>query len=268
MGFFLLTFVLSWSCFGTLAVVAPNTPVGVAGNALLLLGTFAPSIVAVWLTYRAEGSAGVGTLLGRLLRWQVGARWYLFAVASFPAIKLAVALTYRALVGAWPRFGSESPAIILIAIIFSTPVQAGEEVGWRGYALPRMAARLGFGPASIILGAIWGLWHLPLFFVPGEDYGQPFFVFALGTTALSVAIAWLYANTKGSLLLTMLMHSAVNQTVGIVPDRLAEPGNPFSLRAPIPFYLNVGFLWIAAGYFLVRFGVPNRRSPLADHATS
>jgi hypothetical protein len=116
-----------------------------------------------------------------------------------------------------------------------------------------MASRLGFGPASTILGAIWGLWHLPLFFVPGEDYGQPFFVFAMGTTALSVAIGWLYANSKGSLLLTMLMHSAVNQTVGLVPDRLAEPGNPFSLRAPIPFYLTVGFLWIAAAYFLVRF---------------
>ncbi|HKE23831.1 MAG TPA: CPBP family intramembrane glutamic endopeptidase, partial [Bryobacteraceae bacterium] len=149
--------------------------------------------------------------------------------------------------------------IILIAIIFSTPVQAGEEVGWRGYALPRMAARLGFGPASIVLGAIWGLWHLPLFFVPGEDYGQPFFVFAMGTTALSVAIAWLYANTKGSLLLTMLMHSAVNQTVGVIPDTLAEPGNPFSLHARIPFYLTVGFLWIAAGYFLFRF----RRVPAA-----
>jgi hypothetical protein len=51
----------------------------------------------------------------------------------------------------------------------------------------------------------------------------------------------------------MLMHSAVNQTVGVVPDTLAQPGNPFSLRAPIPFYLTVGFLWIAAGYFLVRF---------------
>jgi CAAX protease family protein len=253
MAFFLLTFVLTWSCFGTLAILARGTSLGVTGYALLLLGTFAPSIVAVWLTYCAEGSAGVAALLGRIVRWQVGARWYLFAVVFFPAIKLAVALTHRVLAGAWPGFGNESPAIILTAIIFSTPVQAGEEVGWRGYALPRMAARLGFGPASILLGAIWGLWHLPLFFVPGEDYGQPFFVFAMGTTALSVAIAWLYANSKGSLLLTMLMHSAVNQTVGIVPDRLAEPANPFSLRAPIPFYLTVGFLWIAAGYFLVRF---------------
>jgi len=253
MGFFLLTFALSWTCFGALAVLARSGSMGVAGYALLLAGTFAPSIVAVWLTYRERGSTGVTALLERILRWQVGARWYLFAVALFPAVKLAVAITYCVLTGGWPRFGNESPAIILVAMAVSTPFQAGEEVGWRGYALPRMAGRLGFGLASVVLGAVWGLWHLPLFFVPGEDYGQPFFVFTMGTTALSVAIAWLYVNTKESLLLTMLMHSAVNQTVGIVPDTLAQPGNPFSLRAPIPFYLTVGFLWIAAAYFLVRF---------------
>src|SRR5271163_705190 len=131
MGFFLLTFVLTWSCFGTLAILARGTPLGVAGYALLLLGTFAPSIVAVWPTYRAEGSAGVTSLLGRILRWQVDARWYLFAVAFFPAIKLAVALTHRTLAGTWPGFGNQSPGIILVAIVFSTPVQAGEEVGWR-----------------------------------------------------------------------------------------------------------------------------------------
>ena len=106
MGFFLLTFALTWSCFSTLAILARSAPVGVAGYALRLLGTFAPSIVAVSLTYRAEGSAGVTALVGRILRWQVGARWYLFAVALFPAIKLAVALTHRALAGAWPRFGN------------------------------------------------------------------------------------------------------------------------------------------------------------------
>src|SRR5215472_4372024 len=100
MGFFLLTFALTWSCFSTLAILARSAPVGVAGYALLLLGTFAPSIVAVCLTYREEGRAGVTSLLSRILRWQVAARWYLFAVALFPAIKLAVALTYRALAGA------------------------------------------------------------------------------------------------------------------------------------------------------------------------
>jgi membrane protease YdiL (CAAX protease family) len=272
MAFFLLTFALTWTCFGTVAILTRHGSLSIAGHVLLLLGTFAPSIVAVWLTSRSEGRAGVAALLERTLWWRVEAQWYLFAVALFPTIKLAAALTHRALTGAWPRFGEESLLTILAAIIFSTPVQGGEEVGWRGYALPRMAARLGFGSASVLLGAIWGVWHLPLFFVRGDDFGQPFILFAMGTTALSVAMAWLYANTKGSLLLTMLMHSAVNQTVGIVPDTRSGPGNPFSLRAPTTFYLTVGFLWIAAFYFLYCFrGVPagiiEREHPIAPSNT-
>ena len=114
--------------------------------------------------------------------------------------------------------------------MISTPIQAGEEMGWRGYALPRLAARLGFASASLVVGLNRGVWHLPLFFVAGlGNYGQSFPVFVLGSTMLSVAIAWLSAHTNGSLLLAMLMHSAANQTTGIVPTRMANPGNPFAL---------------------------------------
>lgn len=252
-AFFLLTYAVSWTCFLSVAILTEGATVGVRGSALLLVGTFAPSLIALFLTHRNEGANGITTLLERIFYWRVGVRWYVFAIAFFPSIKLAVAVTHRILTGAWPRFGHESPVIIAIAIVVSTPVQAGEEIGWRGYALPRLAARLGYARASVLLGVLWGIWHLPLFFVVGEDYGQPFPLFALGTTALSVAIAWLYVNTNGSLFLTMLMHSAVNQTVGIVPDASTEPGNVFSLHARLTFYLSVGFLWLAAGYFLARF---------------
>jgi membrane protease YdiL (CAAX protease family) len=93
----------------------------------------------------------------------------------------------------------------------------------------RLAARLGLARASLLLGVIAGCRHLPLFFVPGlGQYGQSFPLFVLGAVGSSVAIAWLYASTNGSLLLAMLMHSAVNQTVGIVPTRLAQPANPLT----------------------------------------
>lgn len=70
--------------------------------------------------------------------------------------------------------------------------------------------------------------------------------------ALSVAITWLYAHTNGSLLLTMLMHSAVNQTVGIVPSANSNPGNPFVLSVSLVMWLTAAFLWVTALYFLVR----------------
>lgn len=256
--FFLLTYVLTWVCF--LSVVkmshapSPTAPAtAILRGLLLLLGTFAPALTALGVTARDEGRRGVGALLRRMFHCQVGWRWYLLAVAYMPAVKLSVALVYRLMTGAWPRFGTDSWSIIVLAIIISTPVQAGEEIGWRGYALPRLAGRFGFARASLLLGLIWACWHLPLFFLPGADkYGQSFPIWTLQVVALSVALTWLYAGTDGSLLLTMLMHSAVNQTVGIVPSANLNPGNPFTLSVSLVMWLTTMFLWITAGYFLLR----------------
>jgi membrane protease YdiL (CAAX protease family) len=268
--FFLLTYAVTWACFITVVRIshgqAPSSPaLALVSGFLLLLGTFAPSLVALWITARTEGRPGVSDLLRPVVQWQVGARWYLFAICYLPAIKLAVALVHRVMTGSWPRFGSESWYIIVLAIAISTPVQAGEEIGWRGYALPRLAGRLGFARASLLLGLIWSCWHLPIFFLPGADkYGQSFPVWTLQVVALSVAITWLYAHTNGSLLLTMLMHSAVNQTVGIVPSANVNPGNPFALSVSLVMWLTAAFLWGTALYFL--FGMPKVELARADLA--
>ena len=250
--FFSLTYAVTWACFfGAAAVSGVAGPSGLR-QPLLLLGTFAPALVALWLTARAGGSAGALALLRRLFAWRVGARWYVFAAGYMAAVKLAVAFVHRATTGAWPRFGQEAWIVILVAMAISTPVQAGEEIGWRGYALPGLAARFGFARASILLGLIWACWHLPLFFIPGVDnYGQSFLVFMLGVTPLSVAMAWLYGHAHGSLLLVMLMHSAVNQTSGIVPSAVAGATNPLALSASLVAWLTVAVLWVCAACFLV-----------------
>ena len=248
--FFVLTYALMWACFITVA--AAGIPVyAPLGGVLVLLGTFAPSLVALWLTARTEGEGGVRALLGGVLRWRVATRWYVFALAYIPAIKLTVALVHRLATGAWPRFGDEPWYAILAAISFSTPFQAGEEIGWRGYALPRLAARFGLGRASILLGLIWACWHLPQFFIPEADtYGQSFLVYVLQVTALSVAMAWLYARTNGSLLLVMLLHAAVNNAKDIVPSALLGATNTFGLSASPVAWLTVALLWMCAAYFL------------------
>ena len=248
--FFVLTYALTWACFIPVAVA--EIPIySPLGGVLLLLGTFAPSLVALWLTSRTEGDSGVRALLGGVLKWRVAARWYLFALAFIPAIKLTAALVHRVATGAWPRFGDDPWYLILGGIAVSTPFQAGEEIGWRGYALPRLAARFGLGRASILLGLIWASWHLPQFFIPEVDtYGQSFFVFVLQVTALSVAMAWLYARTEGSLLLVMLLHAAVNNAKDIVPSALLGATSIFGLSASFVAWLTVALLWICAGYFL------------------
>lgn len=250
--FFALTFAVTWSCFiaaGLLVPVAARWP-------LLIIGAFAPSAVAVLLTARQEGKAGLKSLLSRLGEWRVGLRWYAFALFYMAAIKIAVALLYRMGTGGWPTFGSGYGIGIvftaIVAAIFGGPL--GEEIGWRGYALPRLSDRLGKAWASVLLGLVWAAWHLPVFFIPGMDQsGQSLPVYVLQVTALSVAMAWLYWHTRGSLLLAVLMHTAINQSKDIVPSRVAGGvGNPWELSHSPVAWLTVLLLGLTAVYFLAR----------------
>ena len=114
---------------------------------------------------------------------------------------------------------------MLAALLVSTWVQAGEEVGWRGYLLPSLARRLGLGGATLVVGIIWAVWHLPLFFIPGSGSdGQSFPLYLAHVTALSVAMGWLYWKSAGSLLVVMVMHAAINNTGSLVPGVPAFAG--------------------------------------------
>jgi uncharacterized protein len=269
--FFLLTFGVAWICWTASFVVshrptsilhpvdlvraAATTPpiIALLAGALLLLGVFAPAFVALALTKRNEGRTASLALLSRIFKWDVGWRRYLFALAYIPIVKLSVAVVHRIVTSAWPRFG-ETPWYLMVgAIAVSTWAQAGEEIGWRGYALPRLSEYFGLAPASIILGIIWATWHLPLFFFPAADtLGQSFPLYLLQVTAVSVAMAWLYWRTGGSLLLVMLLHAAVNNTKDIVPSADLHATNPWALSHSLVAWLTVALLWIAAAYFLFR----------------
>jgi membrane protease YdiL (CAAX protease family) len=255
--FFTLTFLVSWVCWIAAAAIAgeaASRPSGFAAirGALVFIGVIAPALVALAFTAQAEGRAGTLALLRQLTRLPNGAQWYVFALGFYAVIKLTVALLHRLAIGAWPQFGQTPFFLILAAICISTPVQAGEEIGWRGYALPRLTRRLGLANASIVLGVIWACWHLPFFLIPGSDnFGQSFPVYLLAVTALSIAMAWFYWRTGESLFLTMLMHAAINNTAGIVVSP-ASVTNPFSLRTTLTAWLTAALLWLCAGYFLIR----------------
>lgn len=248
--FFLITFAVTWSCWG-LALAVPVPAHSPLRSVLVLAGVFSPGLSAILLTALTRGSAGTKALLQPVVLWQVAVRWYIFAVTYIVFIKLAVALIYRLMTGAWPRFGTEPLYIIPFAILLSTPFQSGEEIGWRGYALPRLAARFGLASASVLLGVVWALWHLPLFFVAEADtYHQPFFVYLVQVTAISVAIAWLWQRTGGSLLLTMLLHAAVNNSKDIVPSATPGGTRTFGLHASLPAWLTVALLCLCAACML------------------
>lgn len=269
LAYFLLTYALTW--LGWLAASAlwggpPSTGslAATLGWGVFLLGVFSPGLVALGLTAHADGGPAARALLQPILRWRVPARWYAFALGYLAAIKLAAALLHRLVAGAWPPFGTLPWLLLLPAIAFSTWVQAGEEVGWRGYALPRLSERLGLRGGSILLGVLWAGWHLPLFLLPGTDTtGQSFPVYTSQVTALSVALAWLWWRTGRSLLPVMLMHSAVNNTQGLVPSPASGATDPLSIHASSVAWLTTLLLWIGAGCFLSR--MPRREGGGARH---
>lgn len=253
--FVVLTFAFTWIAWlGSAAVVTPSSAwLFGLGGPVFLLGVFAPAFVALALTAYSEGSDGVARLLRRIGKWELSAGWYVFAIGYMAATKLLAALIHRFVMGAWPTFGDTSVPLMLGAILLSTWTQAGEEIGWRGYALPRLAMHLGLGGASVCLGVLWALWHLPLFFLPGSGSdGQSFPIYLLHVTALSVAMSWLYWKTEGSLLLVMLMHASVNNTTGIVPAAVPHAVNPMSFQGSLVAWATVGVSWVIAAPLLFR----------------
>ncbi len=111
----------------------------------------------------------------------------------------------------------------MVIFFIGGPVE--EEPGWRGFALPGLQQRFGPMVGSLLLGALWGLWHLPLFlFVAGYNGSKtgilgtlgPFFAFVAGTIALTIVMTWIFNRTGGSVFMTALLHASTNTASGAV----------------------------------------------------
>ena len=254
--YFLLTFLVSWTFFITVVILSNNNPETSSGlnilqQVLIFIGVIAPSLVALWLASRSGIPGQIQNLLGRITRWKVHLKWYLFAIGFLVVIKILVACLYKIITDSWPPFGQTAWYVMFVAILISTWVQAGEEIGWRGFALPLMTSKLGLGLSTILLGIIWACWHLPLFFIKTSSiYGQSFPLYIIQVIAVSVILGWLYWRTRESLLLVMIMHAAINNTKDIVPSAVPGSSNPFGISNSLVGWLTVMLLWVFAVYCL------------------
>ncbi len=160
---------------------------------------------------------------------RVGARWYAVAL-GLPAVLALAALGLHILPGA--RTSVDSGGLSMLNFVVFVLI-AGEELGWRGYALPKLLAERSVLAASLILGALWGAWHLPTFFVPGApQYGLPFSAFVLLTVAYSVVFTWVYLHTRGSVLIATLLHGAINFSQGFFLGGI-DPAREYWLLAAV-----------------------------------
>jgi uncharacterized protein len=250
--YFVLTLGLSWLLGGLAVLMARGAiPAALPPLALLTLGGIGPLPVALALVARESGWAGVRALLARTGRWRVGVGWYAVALLG-PA--LVVLTAYLLSVVLALATGDARPAAPPQSAWLSLPILGVvylalsyiEEIGWRGFAQPRLQRRLGALPASLVLGVIWGLWHLPQWFVPatGQADKWPFAVFFGYTMALSVAFGWLYNSTGGSVLLVILAHAATNLTPE--PWAAAWQALPSGARGPYPAIVIAAVVAVAA----------------------
>jgi membrane protease YdiL (CAAX protease family) len=208
--YFALTFAISWS--GAFLVVAPrllrHEPVpkidGILMFPVMLLG---PSLSGIFLTRIVDGKSGLRDLFSRMRLFQFPVQW-LMPLLIPPALILTVLLGLKTFVS--PSF---APNFFLMGLLFGVPAGLFEEIGWTGYAFPKMRRNLGALPASVLLGLLWSLWHLPVIDYLGTAtphgayWARYFLAFTAAMTAMRVLISWLYVNTK-SVMLAQLMHIA------------------------------------------------------------
>jgi membrane protease YdiL (CAAX protease family) len=202
-AYFVLVFGIEWLL---VLLLSPLVPPLIA----LLIGSWLPNAVGVFVTWVAGGRQGLRELFSRVVLWRIGLKWYAIALAV-PIIMAFLAIgLYKVLGNPAP---DPAPASQLWLVFLSAAFTGamGEELGWRGTALPRLQARWNALISSLILGVLWGLYHLPSFLLSGLPLqDMPLFPFMIAALGLTILVTWTFNRTGGSLIPVFLYHFAFN----------------------------------------------------------
>jgi CAAX protease family protein len=255
-AFVALTFAISWAIWSLMALAGLSiaSPLGAVLN---VIGIAGPSIAALILAV-VLGGGELRRLIDGFSASRISPRWAVVAVAlPLLMVAIAIAVSVAALGGSLPVLSAVVLGVLVVefvrVVFLGGPL--GEELGWRGFALPRLQLRHRAFEASLLLGLIWGLWHIPMYFVPGTGQFEtisngtsPAFAigaFVVWTMGLSVLFTWLFNETRGSLVVVILFHASVNLG-SFVPAVVGSTGAASMLYALIT--------WIVALAVAARYG--------------
>jgi membrane protease YdiL (CAAX protease family) len=253
--FFLLSFVFTWGYFWLIWA-----PLGLP-DSLIALGGFGPSVSAFLVLAITSGKPGVLRLLRSIVHWRVGVQWYLVALLGVPVLNLLAFLVVPGSLADFVAPDSRLPLLYLSEMAICLTIGIAplwEEIGWRGFAQPRIQRLHGPVVGSLILGVLWGLWHLPFFFGPLARTGPEATVisasialveFSIGLTGLSVVITWVLNNCRGSTLLAILLHAAFDSS-GLALVALFPSTRPYYL--PVHYQtLGIAIVFSVAAVVLI-----------------
>lgn len=230
-----------------------------------LIGAYGPSVAAVVVTALRGGRAEVSELFAKLRIWRVGLGNYAIALLIPPSLLILALLSYGLTGGQLGQLDLALDPITLILILL-TALPFGplaEELGWRGFVQPTLQQQFSPLMSGVIVGVIWALWHLPLFWVPGaalsfEDSGQltPMLVYIINTTALGVLFAILAVRTGGSVLLSILFHLSVNSSGRLIypllPDLSSQSISTIhALQVILTLSITMTCVWLSRKVLLV-----------------
>ena len=188
----------------------------------ILVAAYSASLAGVILTAIVSGKAGLREMFRRLLIWRAGIGWWVFGLFALGLMFIAGTLLYALFSGSPLALKLAQPVYMFVPLFimkFVLDAGLGEELGWRGFLLPRLQARHNALVSSIIVGMVWGLWHLPLFMLEGMsptyEFGQAYGVVpallaytVVVTIPWAILFTWFYNNTGGSLLLAFVFHAS------------------------------------------------------------
>ena len=256
--FVLIAFAFTWA-FWLLATLEARGLISSLPVPALFLGAFGPMVAAVVLTAQESGRAGLRSLLSRVVRWRVAPVWYAVAILGPFVLTLGTMALHVVFGGRPPDLSAMIgvlPTVLALTVYMLVQVGIGEEIGWRGYALPKLQTGYSALTSSVILGVIWALWHLPVFFNPATSYSNtPFLVFLVFLIPFAILYTWVFNSTGGSVLMAMILHAVTNASTGPLLRAIPEAATVFSNTGV--YLVQAALLWVAAIAVVLVYGASN-----------